>query len=177
MLTFASGHPLLQNRMHPISALPAFLLQALVKQKYAQTQQRSAFSIHRHYLLFQQKLSLHLVTTSLCQCRKSLPCNLHARTSTLCHAKQAVVEWKQSLLCACWIVPSRAPVEISLYNVSFSSCSAAFNQGWLTFFCTLSKGMTLSPSLATSCWLNSLFAFSFFTSASCSHSSQGDYDE
>jgi len=31
------------------------------------------------------------------QCRISLPCNLHVRTSTLCHAKQAVLEWKQFL--------------------------------------------------------------------------------
>jgi len=45
---YLTSGPLLENRMHPISSLPGFLLQALVKQKYAQTQQCSAFSIHRH---------------------------------------------------------------------------------------------------------------------------------
>jgi len=29
MLTFTSGHPLLENRMHPISSLPAFLCRRL----------------------------------------------------------------------------------------------------------------------------------------------------
>jgi len=46
---------------------------------------------------FSKNLACILSPQALCQCRKSLPCKLHARTSTLCHAKQAVLEWKQSL--------------------------------------------------------------------------------
>jgi len=43
--------------------------------------------------------SLHHVTTSLCQVNAEFRCHatFTATTNTLCHAKQPVLEWKQSL--------------------------------------------------------------------------------
>jgi len=83
------------------------------------------------------------------------------------------------LLKVTWWLPHLFDVKPRLI-MCFSSFRAAYNQRRRTFFSLLyhTVKMTLSFSLATSCRINSIFAFhNLFTSASCAHSSKRGHDE